>query len=563
MQRIGSLVTVAQTLVVVSICDNGFASDPPVLLEIVGKYTSDRAGTAIAGLGDVDGDGVPDLAIGVPGDSSIWPVLGHGSVLVASGKTGKTIHYLIAPAPSVDYGNTVAAAGDLDLDGFVDILVGTPSNTVTSYENGSAYAYSGSTGSLLFQRDGTAMFDRLGRAIVGIGDVNQDGTDDVAIGVPGSDAVQIDFGAVLLVRGQDGATIATIGGLSGNSDFGIAIAGPGDTDGDGIPEILISAPRESPLAPNGGAVRLFAGKDLSIRQAWFGGVMNEVLGISLHKIPDLDGDGRMDAIMGSYGGVMQPGRVQVCSTANGAALVDLTGATAGSLFGLSCGPLADQDGDGRPEILAGAPLADGGGFKSGSAFVLSTSGGGKTVSEVSDFAPSQMFGFAIADLGDIDLDGRSDYAVGQPGFDSVFSGAGRVIVYGGLPVFVNSIGSGCPGSGEVIPALQSEASPPLGAPFAFHIKSAMGNSLALLAASKSGSVHAQPNGCMVYLGTPVSVMLPVPLGGYGPGGGSATVWGQIPPNALAGAAFEVQAFILDPGAFGGYCATNALEVVLP
>lgn len=536
-------------------------TDAPLLFLVAGDDTGQRTGQSLAGIGDVNHDGVPDLAVGVPGDSSIWPVQGHGSVRVVSGATGGTLLILIAPTPSLGFGETVAAAGDLDGDGVCDVLVGAPEDTVGPYKNGSAYAFSGATGALLLARHGDAAYDRFGRAVAGVGDLDLDGTGDIAVTAPGSDVAQLDNGAVFLIGGG-GQAIATVAGHYGNVEFGANVRGIDDVDGDGRPDLLVAAPRDDQLAADAGSVRLFASGSWTMLRSWHGTQAGEALGVSLDAIADLDHDGRMDVLMGSYGGASLQGRVLACSSATSAPLVAHEGGAPGALLGLAVAAFGDQDGDGRPEILAGAPFADGGGVKSGAAAVVSTQGGA-SIAEVTDVAPAKLFGYAVASLGDIDQDGRFDFAVGQPGFDTaVGEGVGRVLVFAGTPVLVQSVGEGCPGSGGFVPTLSTDSCPAPGGPLSIHIAKAIGKGVAWLGASSAAGEALQPNGCVVRLG-PAPILVPVPLGGNGPGGGSATVYGHLPVGGPSGLALRVQAFVPDPGAPGGFCASAALAVHLP
>ena len=189
------------------------------------------ADVVLAGAGDVDGDGTPDLAVG-----SRYQPAGGGTVWVHSGATGALLRTL---APQHDsFGTSLTNAGDLDGDGVPELIVGAPyANLALHFYKGGLFVYRGSDGTLLRQHqggmsDGTWTLEELGRFAVSLPDVDGDGVRDYAGqgGYPGSQ--------VLLFSGATGALLhhyPTLGAI----DIGLGIADAGDADGDGVADLLL------------------------------------------------------------------------------------------------------------------------------------------------------------------------------------------------------------------------------------------------------------------------------------------------------------------------------------
>ena len=156
----------------------------------------------MTGLEDLDGDGVRDFMIGATHYGAR-----RGYVRVYSGATQALlrIHYgVVAPSR---FGAAVGQAADLDGDGVADYVVGAPDDGA-----GSVFAYSAASGSLLWEAQGQVDGDRFGSAVVGIGDVNGDGTPDVLGGAPRADVGGVDSGAAVLVSGLDGNPLSILSG---------------------------------------------------------------------------------------------------------------------------------------------------------------------------------------------------------------------------------------------------------------------------------------------------------------------------------------------------------------
>ena len=150
-----------------------------------GDNSQDHLGSRVAGVGDVDNDGVPDFAAGASGDDGNGDAAGAAKVF--SGATGALIYEFLGESLGDQLGNAVTGAGDVNGDGHPDIGVGAIRAAYQGSQSGRAYVFSGLDGSILLRFDGAAVSDFLGGTLSGVGDVNDDGKDDLIVGATGSD----------------------------------------------------------------------------------------------------------------------------------------------------------------------------------------------------------------------------------------------------------------------------------------------------------------------------------------------------------------------------------------
>jgi hypothetical protein len=283
-------------------------------------------GDAIACLGDINGDGGGDF---VYGESQYSPsgMSKAGRVVVVSGKDRALIRSHAGTAADMWLGRWVASAGDVNGDGTTDYIAGAPyASPAGKSSAGSAYVYSGADGSLLFQKDGGASGDQFGMAVGGLGDVNGDGKSDFLVGAPKYDQpTKANIGTVYVYSGADGATLYQLTGEAARNEFGSALAGLWDIDGDGTRDFAVGAPLASPNnMQEAGAVYIYSGA-------------------SGNLICRLDGEG----------GGLPLGK-------------------SGDNFGIVIAPAGDTNGDGKPEIIIGTDNYNTIGFSNiGAAYVYS------------------------------------------------------------------------------------------------------------------------------------------------------------------------------------------------
>ncbi|MCP4958788.1 MAG: hypothetical protein GY925_05895, partial [Actinomycetia bacterium] len=382
----------------------------------------DYFGTSAASIGDLDGDGIVDIAVSAYADDDGGSDRGAVYVLFlntdgtvkAEQKISSTTGGFTGPLGNNDYfGSAIAGVGDVDGDGIADIAVGAQADDDGGTDRGAVYV-------LFLNTDGTVKAeqkissttggftgplddgDNFGRSVAGIGDVDGDGNRDIAVGAFRDDDGNADAGAAyVLLLNTDGTVKAeqkisdTAGGLTGSlggSDFfGFSVAGVGDLDGDGIADVAIGAIEDD----DGGAARgavyvLLLNTDGTVKaeqkiSSTVGGLTGPLddydsFGQSVAGLGDVDGDGKLDIAVGAYGdsdGGTNRGAVYVLFlNADGTVKAEqkissTVGGFTGPLddsdrFGGSVAGTGDLDGDGLVDIAVGAVLDDDGGSHAGS-----------------------------------------------------------------------------------------------------------------------------------------------------------------------------------------------------
>lgn len=342
-------------------------------------------GRSLARAGDVDADGVEDLLVG----AHVEPANGaySGCVRVFSGATGGVLHQFVG-APYDFMGVSVAGLGDCNGDGHADVAVGAPRThadpVVTGFctnlvppQPGYVRVYSGLDGTELFQVTGLTHttpwcpFDDqvhagevFGFSLTGVGDWDQDGVPDLAVGAPGAGAGW--GGAVRVFSGVDGMLLREFLGLGGQSEFGVSVAGAPDFDfdADGFVDLIVG---EEEIYYNGaisGAAHVISGQSgLQIFTRWvqapqpYGGVVGP--GYAVAVAGDFDRDGHSDIAMGdpTAASLLGPGAgaVRVYSGANGSVLATVSGTSSWDYLGYSVVAAGDVNADGRPDLVVGSP----------------------------------------------------------------------------------------------------------------------------------------------------------------------------------------------------------------
>ena len=203
-----------------------------------------------------------------------------------SGVDGTLLHSF-SGIEDTRFGHAVSSAGDVDADGFADVVVGA--------WNSYARVFSGLSGSILhhFTEPNTC----LGRAVAGPGDVDGDGFDDILIGLYCDDTAGASAGSARLLSGADGSTLLSFFGDTPVAHFGVAVSGAGDVTGDGIPDLIVGASGDGGPNVNAGSAQVFSGLDGGVLYT-FEGQPGDFLGSSVSGGGDVDGDGFADFIIG-------------------------------------------------------------------------------------------------------------------------------------------------------------------------------------------------------------------------------------------------------------------------
>ena len=312
----------------------------------------DQLGYAVADALDVDGDKVHDIVVGAPGN-------GPGYADVYSGRTGRLLLHLTGQLPGETFGAAVASAGDVNRDGRADLLVGAPGGLHGTDRTGRAYVFSGRTGALLRVLATGTVGDRFGAATDWTADVNGDHVPDQIVGAP--DAGGGRAGAAYVFSGRNGRLLRTIAAGPSGGDLGwFFVAGVGDVNGDGVPDIYagdfddVAGGLDGSGNPAGRAA-VYSGADG--HELWsFTGAAGDGAGPG-REAGDVNHDGVTDIAVGVYtssAGGPFAGGVVLLSGRDGHRLRTITSSTAGEDFGFDAVGIGDVNNDGQPDLLASA-----------------------------------------------------------------------------------------------------------------------------------------------------------------------------------------------------------------
>jgi len=319
-----------------------------VLHTMVGTLATNDLGASVAAAGDVNLDGHDDVLVGAPKGG------GSGVALVLSGLDGSVIYTFEGAAFDDNLGESVANAGDVDGDGRADLIVSAPYRDVAGVENaGAAVIFSGATGTLIRTFVGATYDGYFGSAVAGIGDINGDGRADVAIGERG---YSFGSGSLRIYSGLDGSLIRSHFGGPGTTFFpGLNVAGLGDLNHDGVPDYAAGSPNSgAQLGQYTGSVRVFSGLDGSVLHEFVGQVLYGSFGCAIDSAGDLDGDGVPDILIGASGDPnTDHGRVEIYSGSDWSLLQTFTNGVRADSFGKSVAGIGDTNGDSVPDVLIG------------------------------------------------------------------------------------------------------------------------------------------------------------------------------------------------------------------
>jgi hypothetical protein len=370
-------------------------------------------GCPMTGIGDIDGDGVPDVLIGEGFDSTLAEYAGRADVV--SGRDGSVIRFIYGRATPQAFGTGTARLGDVDGDGVEDFAVGAPYSGVTPI-NGYVRVISGRTGMMLREFVGPVFGVLFGGLLRPCPDVDGDGVGELLIGAPAATGY---LGSVVqIVSPTSGAVLREFHGPLPNYDtgFGWSVDAIGDIDGDGITEIIVGSywdfDPNHPTVDQPGSARVFSAATGVQLAAYYGSFYQQAFGFSVRGLGDVNSDGVPDFAIGAVGPLSngQPSsRVDVRSGATGAVLYSITGPN--KQTGWLIEPVGDQDADGATDFLIS--VAEWSPVLHTSLAVVSGRTGAMLTQIVS--SPGWAFRFAWS-AGDINGDGREDLLV--PGYNA-------------------------------------------------------------------------------------------------------------------------------------------------
>ncbi|MCA8948640.1 MAG: lamin tail domain-containing protein [Planctomycetes bacterium] len=392
-------------------------------------------GHALALVGDVNGDGVADFACSEPG-------LGSGHVRIHSGDTGFVLRNIDGATfgSGPGFGTAIALAGDLDLNGVPDLVVGSP-----DYNNGLGRIdlVSGSSGGLFFGIGGLQPGERFGAAVSGGFDLDGDGRPEVAAGAPLFDGSNgIDCGRVSVYEGAFGTFLASAIGDGRRDQFGASVAIAPSTLAQATGSLLVGAPEPGTAStqPGTGYARLFRhvnGPFTGLLEiaTWPGSLNGARRGHTVFAAGDVDDDGGTDFLVSSIGSATVEANVELVSGRTGEVLWRTVRPASTDDFGWALG-VADRTNDGRLSALVGIPRSDGQCTDSGSwtsePMAVAPSAARPMITEVATAVPGTSpaaieitnFGTTAVDLGGWKVRFRDSLPVGNNGSGQSSSLAG-------------------------------------------------------------------------------------------------------------------------------------------
>ena len=420
-------------------------------------------GGYLAAIGDVDGDGVPDIAVDAPdevsatGDGAV--VDDAGQVHLFSGATGAFVRTLLPPEPETDgfFGGALLDAGDRNGDGVGDLYVAASRMAIGGLgDAGRVYLVSGADGSELARLDSPrpASGGEFGSFLARLGDLTGDGVGEIGVSARLESAGELELvqaGRLYVFDGATDALVLTIEAPDPESEagFGYTSADMGDLDGDGVPDIVTGAPFRSSLTGLDlvGRMYFISGADGSALRTVFSPAETQLgfFGRWVAGLGDVTGDGVPDALTGGNGEPVQGeyfGRAHVISGATGAPVRTLTSPDEQFIgfYGELVAAIGDLDGDGTTDFAVSARAEDddqiGPNVYIGRVYVYSGATG-TLLATLKPPAPDpdgiQYFGFGLTGLGDLTGDGLPEIGVGawadNPGNSPAY--AGRAYVFSG------------------------------------------------------------------------------------------------------------------------------------
>jgi hypothetical protein len=331
-----------------------------------GVHAGDDFGQCVAYAGLANADSVGDYLVSAPAEDTFTGLFVHsdaGVVRLFSGASGGVLQTFLGTAANDRFGEALAGNADVTGDGRADILIGAPQGTGAfgAIEGGYAELYDGLTGALIHRVNGNSDGDHTGFAVALVGDLTGDGRSEYAIGSPGYDYGSFppipNAGKVTVYNGLTHVVVYSRFGVFADYELGGSICGAGDTDGDGIREILYGAAAYG--SNDVGRAWLFEGPEGALVREYEGeGGTGEEFGTWVSKAGDIDKDGHEELAIGATEAGQNGGGYARIFDGESGELVTTLNYPTGSGAGYAFDGGRDVNADGWPDLLMGLPNSD-------------------------------------------------------------------------------------------------------------------------------------------------------------------------------------------------------------
>jgi len=406
-----------------------------------------RGGTAVATAGDVNGDGYDDLLVGADdydngqnNEGRTWLFYGAGSKLAAAPACT-----IFGEQSGALFGYPAAIAGDVNGDGYDDILVSAHDYTGAFTAQGKAYLYHGGAAGPaappVWTKTGAGTSDSLGEGLGAAGDVNNDGYNDVIVGAAGAAKAFVFHGSATGLQAQEAWSVTM---SQPGCQYGESVGTAGDVNGDGYSDVIVGAFSYDVGNWDEGRVFVYHGSasGLNTTHSWMASgtdVGRLGFGADVATAGDVNGDSFSDVVIGSetYYGYAYVYHGSVLGLAAAPAWNVLDG-QANAQFGHAVASAGDVNGDGFSEIIVGAYY--GGDDYEGFAQLYHGSASGLAPAHAWRAEGNQSrayYGSAVAAAGDVNGDGLSDVLVGAYQYNNGTPYEGVVFVYHGTVAGLN------------------------------------------------------------------------------------------------------------------------------
>jgi hypothetical protein len=426
---------------------------PQSLLELA-NFTGPGRGYSFFGSsvasGDFNGDGYDDIVVGAPSDDAAGIISGSAYIYFGGPSVDSAPDIVLKGAAFLDYfGGSVADAGDVNSDGWHDVIVGAPQNNSAAPHAGRAYIFFGGPGidatpDILL--DGDAADDFFGGSVSGAGDVNGDGYGDVIVGASHNDAGAQDAGRAYIFFGgkaMDNRSDINLTGAGYMDSFGGSLSGAGDLNGDGYDDVIVGAAYSSGGTGPGTAYVYFGGSQMDAKAdvTFAGENPDDRFGWEVSGAGDVNSDGYADVLVGAPFNGETAWRAGAAYVYFGGSYMDayaditLRGTNRSARLGHSVCGAGDVNRDGYGDIILGAPYDWSACQTTGEALVFFGGGSMDAAPDIviTGAAANDSLGFSVGGGGDINGDGWADLIVGVPYSDIGGADKGQARLFSRAP----------------------------------------------------------------------------------------------------------------------------------